>query len=220
MNFIEWLQKLIEELDEDKLGDFVAQKAFEGLKLGFKTASEDLNLDSIMTPDKDAIMSIGIRARAISEGTIGRAKGVLAHKGGALEQEVRAMMEEGMSQNAAIGEIQGRMKELFDEGFKDWEIKRLVRDQFLVATKEGRRAGWQRKGVRWRMWKAHFDRYTGEDSKRMDGQITGINEPYTDPKAGEKYMIPHMRPNDRCYEAPLFELPKEIEYRGELMYGR
>ena len=206
---IELIKRLMALLSAEKIANSVEDASFEGLSLGLSTASADLGIHTTV-PDEIAITRIGVRAKALSERTISKARGDLAFNADKLQLELDAAIKSGMSEVEALKQIQGRVKSLFTNSLKDWELQRLVRDQFLVATKEGRRLGWEQGGVQWRQWRAHRDSKTGEDSKRMDGQITGINEPYTDPKTGEKYMLPHMRPNDRCFEIPYFFSVLEI----------
>ena len=216
---IELIKRLMALLSAEKIANSVEDASFEGLSLGLSTASADLGIHTTV-PDEIAITRIGVRAKALSERTISKARGDLAFNADKLQLELDAAIKSGMSEVEALKQIQGRVKSLFTDSLKDWELQRLVRDQFLVATKEGRRLGWEQGGVQWRRWKAHRDSKTGDDSKRMDGQITGINEPYTDPKTGEKYMLPHIRPNDRCYEIPLFKLPKTSVERDGLTYAK
>ena len=216
---IELIKRLMALLSAEKIANSVEDASFEGLSLGLSTASADLGIHTTV-PDEIAITRIGVRAKALSERTISKARGDLAFNADKLQLELDAAIKSGMSEVEALKQIQGRVKSLFTDSLKDWELQRLVRDQFLVATKEGRRLGWEQGGVQWRQWRAHRDSKTGEDSKRMDGQITGINEPYTDPKTGEKYMLPHIRPNDRCYEIPLFKLPKTSVERDGLTYAK
>jgi len=193
--------------------------AIKAYSLGLATGAADMKMTIPPEPDINALASIGLRTHALSESTIARAKGDLAFNADKLYQEMDAAIKSGMTEQEALSQIETRVKALFTDSFQEWELERLVRDQVLVATKEGRRDGWQEGGAKYRQWKAHFDNKTAEDSKRMDGQITAIDEPYTDPKTGDKYMIPHIRPNDRCFEIPLFELPEYVQ-RGGLNYAR
>lgn len=208
---LETLKKLFDILDNFDLSKWLSDITTKGYILGLDTAKKDIKFDGNLEPDMGAIVRIGMRAHALSEKAIAQAKGSLAHNADKLYQEMDAAVKAGMDENEALKQIQGRVRNLFKDSYQDWELERLVRDQFLVATKEGRRAGWQQGGVPYRMWQAHFDNKTAADSKRMHGQIVRIDEPYTDSMTGEKYMLPHMRPNDRCYEKPLWELPEDEE---------
>ena len=49
-----------------------------------------------------------------------------------------------------------------------------------------------------KQWLAHFDDRTGDDSKRLNGQVVAFNENFVDPKTGAKFFSPPHRPNDRC----------------------
>lgn len=216
---LEIVRKLIEMLDNTQFSQILESSALAGYVLGMTTGAADMKLTRELTPDIDAIASIGLRTQALSDSTIARAKADLAFNADKLYKEMDAAVKAGMSEGEALHQIEGRFRKLFDESFKEWELERLVRDQVLVATKEGRRDGWQEGGALFRQWKAHFDKKTADDSKRMNGQIAAIDEPYVDPKTGDKYMIPHIRPNDRCWEIPLFELP-EHTIKGGLKYAK
>jgi hypothetical protein len=216
---LEIVRKLIEMLDNAQFSQILESSALAAYGLGLTTGAADMKLTRELTPDMDAIASIGLRTQALSDSTIARAKADLAFNADKLYKEMDAAVKAGMSEGEALHQIEGRFKKLFDESFKEWELERLVRDQVLVATKEGRRDGWQEGGAKYRQWKYHLDKKTADDSKRMNGQIAAIDEPYVDPKTGDKYMIPHIRPNDRCWEIPLFELP-EYKLKDGLKYAK
>jgi len=211
---------LIETIIEEQVYQLTLKTALIAYELGLFTASKDTGREIPLNPDEDAIRNIGLRTRVISEGTVRQARGALANDAAKLQQEVNAAINEGISQEEALHQIEDRVKKLFEDNFPKWKLERLVRDQFLVATKEGRRDGWQKAGVKYRQWRMTRDHKTAEDSKRMNGQIQPISKPYIDPKTGEKYMLPHMRPNDRCYEIPLWELPKQIKEIKGIKYAR
>lgn len=219
MGLMELAKKIMELFDGGGLKELLENVILNGTKLGMVTANADLKIEGRTEPDFESIVRIGMRANALSDSAIARAKGNFARESDLLYQEMDAALKAGMGKTEALGQIEGRFRGLFEDSYKDWEIERLVRDQFLVATKEGRRSGWQEGGVLWRQWTMHSDSRTGDDSKRMHGQIVRIDEPYTDPLTGKKYMIEQMRPNDRCFGSPLFELPKNITYRKGLMYS-
>lgn len=218
MGMYELINRLKEVFDSDALGDFLFDVILGGHKIGLSTAYDDLDMDREPEPDNNAIRNIGLRAHTLSDSTISQAKGALAYNGDKLLNEVQAKIDEGMSEREALGQVEDRVKKLFEESFPEWKLERLVRDQWLVSTKEGRRKGWSEGGVQYRKWQMHEDEKTADDSKLMHGQIQPINEPYVNPKNGDKYMVPHIRPNDRCYEVPLFELPENIKYKKGQMY--
>lgn len=216
---MDWIVKLMAAFGLEDISTQLRSIALQGYRHGRMNAQRDVEEDIDVEPDIDAVLNIGVRTHALSETTIARAKGGLAFDAQKLQAEIDAAIKGGMSEKEALGQIEGRVKGLFEDNFKDWELERLVRDQYLVATKEGRRSGWQDGGVKYRVWRMHLDSKTGADSKRMDGQIVGIDEPYVDPKTGEKYMIPHIRPNDRCFEEILWELP-ETKTKDGLIYEK
>ena len=216
---LEVIQKLIEMFNEAQFSQILEHATLAGYGLGLTTGAADMKLTRHLEPDIDAIAAIGIRTHALSDKTMAQAKGDLAFNANKLYTEMDAAVKAGMSEREAHGQIETRFKGLFAESFKEWEIERLVRDQVLVATKEGRRDAWQEGGAKYRQWTAHFDKKTADDSKRMDGQIAAIDEPYVDPKTGDKYMISHIRPNDRCFEIPLFDLP-DYTMKGGLKYAK
>ncbi len=214
-SLMDWLKGFLASLTSTELSDSlntIGVKGYEaGRKAGFEDTSENTQGEEPdeepSKTDTDAINSIGVRTHALSEKTISEAKGSLAVEVDKLYKEMDAAMKAGMSEKEALISIQARMKGLFNECFPEWKIERLVRDQFIVATKEGRRSAWQDSGVKYRQWIMHLDSHTGEDSKRMNGQIAKIDEPYIDPLTGDKYMIPQIRPNDRCLfssQTPIF----------------
>lgn len=227
-SLMDWLKGFLASLTSTELSDSlntIGVKGYEaGRKAGFEDTSENTQGEEPdeepSKTDTDAINSIGVRTHALSEKTISEAKGSLAVEVDKLYKEMDAAMKAGMSEKEALISIQARMKGLFNECFPEWKIERLVRDQFIVATKEGRRSAWQDSGVKYRQWIMHLDSHTGEDSKRMNGQIAKIDEPYIDPLTGDKYMIPQIRPNDRCYEKPLYELPEETTEKDGILYAK
>lgn len=231
-SLMDWLKGFLASLTSTELSDSlntIGVKGYEaGRKAGFEDTSENTQgeepdeepAEEPSKTDTDAINSIGVRTHALSEKTISEAKGSLAVEVDKLYKEMDAAMKAGMSEKEALISIQARMKGLFNECFPEWKIERLVRDQFIVATKEGRRSAWQDSGVKYRQWIMHLDSHTGEDSKRMNGQIAKIDEPYIDPLTGDKYMIPQIRPNDRCYEKPLYELPEETTEKDGILYAK
>ena len=212
---LEIIQKLIEMLNAAQFSQILEHATLAAYGMGLVTGAVDVKLTRELFPDIDAIAAIGIRTHALSEKAMAQAKGDLAFNANKLYQEMDAAVKAGMSEREALGQIETRVRTLFENSYQNWEIERLVRDQVLVATKEGRRDAWQEGGAKYRQWKAHFDNKTAADSKRMNGQIAKIDEPYVDPKTGDKYMIPHIRPNDRCYETALFELPEFTTKGGE-----
>ena len=196
------IKELMDALTGYVIQGTIKKWCLSGYRAGLRTADMDLGGDGDgrkvpLDIDADAIDSIGLRTHALSESTIAQAKGSLAFEADKLQLELNAKLKAGMNEREALGQLKGRIEELFERSFEGWKLDRLVRDQFLVATKEGRRAGWQKGGIQWRQWQMHSDSHTADDSKRMNGQIVRIDEPYTDWKTGEKYMLPHMRPNDR-----------------------
>jgi len=204
---LEIIQKLIEMLNAAQFSQILEHATLAAYGMGLVTGAVDVKLTRELFPDIDAIAAIGIRTHALSEKAMAQAKGDLAFNANKLYQEMDAAVKAGMSEREALGQIETRVRTLFENSYQNWEIERLVRDQVLVATKEGRRDAWQEGGAKYRQWKAHFDNKTAADSKRMNGQIAKIDEPYVDPKTGDKYMIPHIRPNDRCifgYQTPVF----------------
>lgn len=231
-SLMDWLKGFLASLTSTELSDSlntIGVKGYEaGRKAGFEDTSENTQgeepdeepAEEPSKTDTDAINSIGVRTHALSEKTISEAKGSLAVEVDKLYKEMDAAMKAGMSEKEALISIQARMKGLFNECFPEWKIERLVRDQFIVATKEGRRSAWQDSGVKYRQWIMHLDSHTGEDSKRMNGQIAKIDEPYIDPLTGDKYMIPQIRPNDRCYEKPIYELPEETTEKDGILYAK
>jgi len=216
---MDWIVKLLAAFGLEDISTQLRSIALQGYRHGRMNAQRDVEEDIDVEPDIDAMLNIGVRTHALSETTIARAKGGLAFDAQKLQAEIDAAIKGGMSEKEALGQIEGRVKGLFEDNFKDWELERLVRDQYLVATKEGRRSGWQDGGVKFRVWRMHLDSKTGDDSKRMNGQIVGIDEPYVDPKTGDKYMVTHIRPNDRCYEEPLWEMP-ETKMKKGLVYEK
>ncbi|MFA7205316.1 MAG: NAD(+)--dinitrogen-reductase ADP-D-ribosyltransferase [Saccharofermentanales bacterium] len=231
---IDWLKKLLAGMTSTKLADMLTGVGVKAYKIGREEGFADTEDQEEskeegpreeprkrpLDPDSEAMESIGVRTHALSEKTISDAKGTLSVEVDKLYKEMDAAMKAGMTEKDALIKIQDRMKGLFSEAFPPWKLERLVRDQFTVATKEGRRSAWEESGVQYRQWVMHLDSHTGDDSKRMHGQITKINEPYIDPLTDERYMIPHIRPNDRCFEIPLYELPEETKEKNGLLYAK
>jgi hypothetical protein len=176
---LEILKRILDRLSNFDLSSWLNSITISGYKVGLDTAQKDLKEEYPSEPDMEAIVRIGMRAHALSEKAIARAKGGMAHGADKLYQEMDAAMKAGMSEKEALFQIQGRLKGLFSDSYK-----------------------------------------TAADSKRMEGQITEIDKPYTDPLTGEKYMLAHIRPNDRCFSVGLWELPEDTIERDGLVYAK
>jgi hypothetical protein len=120
---LESLKRILDKLSNFDLASWLNSITISGYKVGLDTAQKDLKEEYPSEPDMEAIVRIGMRAHALSEKAIARAKGGMAHNADKLYQEMDAAMKAGMSEKEALHQIQGRLKGLFTDSYQEWELE-------------------------------------------------------------------------------------------------
>jgi len=191
------LAKLNFETLRSILRNIVTQGYWHGMKAGQKET-----LGKFIEPqDQFTIDALENRIMLLSQGTKDRIIGNL-----------KEHLIEGISLRESIPSLMERVRDDF-AGMKEWETERLVRTEVMTAVNTGRNDAWITSNVaNYKMWwnAAIGNKRTADDSKRMYGQIVKVDEPFIDPETGTHYMMPPMRPNDRCTARPLKVLPENI----------
>jgi len=134
--------------------------------------------------------------------------------------DLRKTMLEGSTNRESLFDMEKRIKNVFTD-FKEYESERVIRTEVMAATNQGRNDAWNNNpNVRYKIWwNANVkSSRTADDTKRMFGQIQEKNKPFVDPMTGSAYMMPPMRPNDRCTAIPLVKLPDNIVMIQGQMY--
>ena len=122
-----------------------------------------------------------------------------------LQGDLKFELIEALKNNESIGQITKRLDKIFTD-MMPWQLERIARTESLNAMNSGRMSAYQQSGVvEYKMWKAAVKNpRTAADSKRLNGQIQKLEDPFVDPKTGESFMHPPNRPQCRClYENPL-----------------
>lgn len=201
------INKIINTIGFVEFEKILTEKVIDTFINSYKDTNNYYNfLDS--EPDPEALEYLYNREIILTEKTIAKLQGNLA-----LE------LLEGLKNKESISEIKIRLSNIFNR-LNDFELERIARTEILNAMSAGREHAYEKSGVvKYKMWKAAMSNSrTAADSKRLNGQIQKLNEPFIDPKTGEKFMHPPNRPQCRCTIIPLLELPKNIIHKNGLMY--
>lgn len=184
------------------LKDLLLSRVMEAFNESFNRTNENFGFKS--KPNPAVLDYLKQREFILSEKTMS-----------ALHGNLQFELLEGINAKESITDLKIRLNKIFD--LEDWKIERIARTESINAFQSGEFHSQLQSGVaQWKQWKAHFDKRTGSDSKRMDGQIVKINEEFEDYKTGNTCMHPPLRPNDRCTCLYLYKLPKTIKKYGML----
>lgn len=190
----------------DQLGESIEDHSYEAYQGSAEDAAKASGTSIIMDEEMLSILRERslLLTRSLSEETL---------------KNIKMVMYEGMKNNTKRSEIRKKINDILNE--VDWKAERIVRTELTNARETARQENWEKSNViTHKMWSAKLgDTRTGEDSKRLHGQIQKIDEPFIDPKTGDTFMHPPNRPNDRCTMVPLFELPKKITRKNGIMYN-
>jgi len=127
--------------------------------------------------------------------------------------DIKFQIMEGMKNKEGVDKISHRVKEVFDG--TDFEVERIVRTEVINASNAGNYEGSVDMGAKWKSWAAHFDKRTGDDSKRLDGQVRRIDAQFVDPGGDKKScMYPPIRPMDRCTVMYYIDKPDVVIKNG------
>lgn len=136
-----------------------------------------------------------------------------------LTGDIKFQLLEGMRNTESIDEIKRRLDTIFERNTVNTE--RIARTEVLNAMNAGRQSAYEASGVvKYKQWRAAMkNARTAADSKRLNGQIQELENPFIDPKTGDSFMHPPNRPNCRCTSIPLRKLPPNIVRKGGQMYN-
>ncbi len=86
-SFLDLINSLLGLLTHHKLEKEVISASHDGLRLGINTAKLDIGIDEL-EPDRESLARIGLRARALSDRTMSKARGDLAFNAEKLYQSL------------------------------------------------------------------------------------------------------------------------------------
>ncbi len=201
---------LLARLDLDTYSKILSDVVKRGYWQGHKKGGDEVGA-TFEEQDPYIIQALKDRIIELSETTQARLIGGL-----------KESLMEGLRERESISSMVGRVGEEF-VGMRDWETERVVRTEVMTAVNTGRNDAWMKsRVVDWKCWwnPAVGNARTGEDSKRMHGQIVKVDEQFVDPMDGSRHMMPPNRPNCRCSARPLKNLPEVIVYIGGQMYDK
>jgi len=200
------IEKIIETIGFEEFEKILTEKIIDTFINSYNETNKYYNFTN-SKPDPEALEYLHNREIILSNKTMARLKGNLS-----LE------LLEGIQNKESITQIKKRLSTIF-ERMQDFELERIARTELLTAMNAGRHSAYEKSGiVKFKMWKAAMNnKRTAADSKRLNGQIQKLNDPFIDPKTNEKFMYPPNRPQCRCTIIPLQELP-EIIHKNGLMY--
>jgi len=134
--------------------------------------------------------------------------------------DLKYQLLEGIRNTESITDIKKRLDGIFT-GMHDYEIERIARTETLNAMAEGRFQANVQSGIaNYKQWKAAMkNARTAADSKRLNGQIQKIEDPFVDLKTGDTCMHNPNRSNCRCTVLYLRKLPPNIIHKGGQMYN-
>ena len=202
------IDSLLSRLDIAVLSSILTTIVNGGYWKGMKAGSEEVTGVTFEPQDKFTIAALQDRVIELSTSTRDRIIG-----------DLKQSLMDGVANRESIFELTERISESF-EGMQRWQIERVARTEVLTAVNMGRNDAWIQNGVPYKVWwnAAINNKRTADDSKRMYGQIVKVDESFRDPMTGIQYMMPPMRPNDRCTARPLRALPEDVTIIGGMMY--
>jgi len=202
------IDKIIGALGLSSLRNLLWEKVERAFRFTFKNTQVNYGFTHA-TPDPLALKYLKERVFILSDRTRDRLSGNL-----------RWELLEGIRNTESITDIKKRLDGIFT-GMHDYEIERIARTETLNAMAEGRfQANVQSEIANYKQWKAAMkNARTAADSKRLNGQIQKIEDPFVDPKTGDTCMHNPNRSNCRCTVLYLRKLPPNIIHKGGQMYN-
>lgn len=202
------IDSLLSRLDIAVLSSILTTIVNGGYWKGMKAGSEEVTGVTFEPQDKFTITALQDRVIELSTSTRNRVIG-----------DLKQSLMEGVSNRESIFDLTERISESFED-MQRWQIERVARTEVMTAVNMGRNDAWIQNDVPYKVWwnAAINNKRTADDSKRMYGQIVKVDEPFRDPMNGNQFMMPPMRPNDRCTARPLRALPEDVTIIGGMMY--
>ncbi len=200
---MDWIDRII---IGSQLLDAISEASHESMVTGWHAGSQEVGVRSNYI-DPTLIRIIQQRSIILSQNTADRLRGNL-----------KQALIDGITQRQGIDDISRKISEIFD-GLATYEAERIARTETLTAFNLAREVAWQQNPtVHYKMWLAHFDHRTADDSKRLSGQIQEIGQQFVDWKTGQTVMQPPLRPQDRCTSIPLMKLPDTVVKWHGMLY--
>lgn len=202
------IAKLVGAISIDGFRKLLTKNIIEVFTLSHKNTNEEFGFRQTAV-DPRAIDYLRERTIVLSDKTAAK-----------LEGDLKFELIEALKNNEPIGQITKRLDKIFTD-MMPWQLERIARTETLNAMNAGRISAYQQSGaVQYKMWKAAMrNARTAADSKRLNGQIQKLDDPFVDPKTGESFMHPPNRPQCRCAISPLRKLPDNVIRIGGLMYA-
>lgn len=174
-------------------------KAFN---ISFKQTNDSFHWESEVNPD--VIEYFKQREIILSEKTLNRLTGNLKYE-----------LLEGINNKESITEIKSRLDKIFID-MAPYEIERIARTETINAQNAGEFHAQVQSGVAThKSWAANIqNKRTGEDSKRLHGQVREISDEFVDWKTGKTCQHSPNRPNCRCSIHYHYEKPKTVKKHG------
>ena len=160
------------------------------------------------TPDERSLAYLEDRIFILSDKTQAKLVG-----------DLRWELLEGMKNAESVDEIKRRLDGIFKGNTVNTE--RIARTETLNAMNAGRQNAYEvSEVVHYKMWRAAMNNARiAADSKRVNGQLQEVGNPFIDPKTGDSFMHPPNRPNCRCTTIPMCKLPENIVHKSGQMYA-
>ena len=202
---LQFIDRVIQDM---MMLDILSRGSFDSLQLGWNIGSLEVGFHS--QSDIGLIRNLQERQFILSQKTRDRLKG-----------DLKLTLIDGVQNNESIFELKKRINQIFDN-MKKSEVERIARTEIITSANQARQEAWMTNpSISYKMWlaKTPYDKRVADDSKRLNGQIQPVGEPFVDWKTGQNVMQPPLRPNDRCTSIPLINLPKETVKWHELQYN-
>jgi len=130
-----------------------------------------------------------------------------------LTGDLKMQLITGYQNSESVDQISQRVKDVFSG--TDYEVERIVRTEILNASNAGRYEGNRDMGAKWKVWKAAMiNARTADDSKRLNGQVRAIDDPFVDPENDKRHQYPPNRPNCRCSVDYFVDKPETVSKHG------
>lgn len=186
--------------------DLLWDRVSKVFNLSFNRTNKNFNWES--KPNPATLDYFKQRELILSQKTMDRLRGNLKYE-----------LLNGIQNKESITELTNRITPLFDN-MKRFELERIARTETINAFNAGEFHAQIQSGIAThKIWKANINnKRVGEDSLRLHNQIQKIQDPFVDPKTGDKCIHSPNRPNCRCMTQYLYELPKNIKRKNGIMY--
>lgn len=180
---VSWIDQIV---NLEEFLEALSRATHESMVTGYQAGGIEVGYSPDFI-DPEIIRLIQSRTINLSQNTAQRIRGNL-----------KQAILDGVTQKEGVDDIARRVGKEFDR-LKTYEAERIARTEMLTAFNLSREAAWASNPyAKYKVWLAHFDRRTADDSKRLAGQVQEIGDAFVDWKEGTKVLQPPLRPNDRC----------------------